>query len=123
MLTVRAEKKQERNGERHGVHVSERAYGTFQRSLPLPFPVDPDQVQANFENGVLQVTLPKTQPQERNRRVQVQVGSSVGQQGPQQQISDGETGQSQAGQNQAGQVNGAAGAHQQNGSGGVASPG
>ena len=74
VLSIRAEKKQERREERHGVHISERAYGTFQRAIRLPFKVDPDQVQATFENGVLSVTLPKTQPQERNRRIRVQGG-------------------------------------------------
>jgi HSP20 family protein len=72
VLTIRAEKKQERKEEREGVHFSERAFGTFQRSLRLPFQVNPDQVQARFANGVLSVTLPKTQPQERSRRIQIQ---------------------------------------------------
>ena len=72
VLTIRAEKQQERREERQGVHVSERSFGTFQRSLRLPFPVSQDQVQATFENGVLSVTLPKAQPQERTRRIQVQ---------------------------------------------------
>lgn len=72
VLTIRAEKRQERKEEREGVHFSERSFGTFQRSLRLPFQVNPDQVQARFENGVLSVTLPKTQPQERSRRIQVQ---------------------------------------------------
>ncbi len=74
LLTIRAEKKQERKEEREGVHFSERAFGTFHRSLRLPFHVNPEQVQARFENGVLSVTLPKTQPQERNRRIQIQSG-------------------------------------------------
>ncbi len=72
VLTIRAEKRQERREERHGTHFSERSYGTFQRSLRLPFPVSQDQVQANFENGVLSVTLPKAQPQERSHRIPVQ---------------------------------------------------
>ena len=72
VLSIRAEKHQERREERHGTHFSERAYGTFQRSLRLPFPVNQDQVQAQFENGVLSVTLPKSQPQERSHRIQVQ---------------------------------------------------
>lgn len=72
VLTIRAEKKQERKEEREGVHFSERAFGTFQRSLRLPFQVNPDQVQARFANGVLSVTLPKTQPQERSWRIQIQ---------------------------------------------------
>ena len=72
VLTIRAEKRQERKEERDGIHISERSFGTFQRSLRLPFQINPDQVQARFENGVLSVTLPKTQPQERSRRIQVQ---------------------------------------------------
>lgn len=87
VLTIRAEKRQERKEDRQGVHFSERAYGTFQRSLRLPFPVSQNQVQASFENGVLSVTLPKAQPQERSHRIQVQ--------GPQQSRS------AQAGQEQA----------------------
>jgi HSP20 family protein len=63
---------------------------TFQRSLRLPFQVNPDQVQARFENGVLSVTLPKTGPQERSRRIQVQ--------GAQQQASIGQDQASQGGQ-------------------------
>ena len=94
VLTIRAEKKQERREERQGVHFSERAYGTFQRSLRLPFQVNPDQVQATFENGVLTVTLPKTQPQERNRRIQVQGG----QQGASRQQTGGQGGQGATGQ-------------------------
>ncbi len=72
VLAIRAEKKQERKEEREGVHFTERVFGTFQRSLRLPFRVDPDKVQARFENGVLTVSLAKTQPQERSRRIQIQ---------------------------------------------------
>src|SRR5919202_3979928 len=39
VLTIRAEKKQERKEEREGVHIRERSYGTFQRAIRLPFPV------------------------------------------------------------------------------------
>jgi len=76
VLTIRAEKKQERKEEREGVHVSERSFGTFQRLLRLPFQVDVERVQARFENGVLYVSLPKTAPQERSRKIQVQAGGS-----------------------------------------------
>jgi HSP20 family protein len=82
VLTIRAEKKQERKEEREGVHFSERSFGTFQRSLRLPYQVNPDQVQARFENGVLSVTLPKTQPQSTRQRIPVQGGqqpASIGQ--------------------------------------------
>jgi HSP20 family protein len=56
-----------------------RSYGTFQRSLRLPFPVDPEQVQASFENGVLTVMVPKIGRQERARRIQVQARRAGGQ--------------------------------------------
>lgn len=71
LLTLRAEKKQERTEEREGMHITERSFGTFQRSLRLPYQVNADQVQARFENGVLRITMPKAAPQERNRRIQV----------------------------------------------------
>ena len=72
VLTIRAEKKQERKEDREGVHISERMFGTFQRAIRLPFQVNPEQVQAKFENGVLQVTVPKIAPQERSKKIQVQ---------------------------------------------------
>jgi HSP20 family protein len=72
VLVIRAEKKFERKDEKENYHFMERSYGTFQRSLRLPFRVEPDQVQADFNNGVLTVTLPKTRAQDRSRRIQVQ---------------------------------------------------
>ncbi len=94
VLTIRAEKRQERKEERQGVHVSERSFGTFQRSLRVPFSVASDQVQAHFENGVLSVILPKTQPQERTRRIPVQGGPAKG--GGQQEITQNGQGAGQA---------------------------
>jgi HSP20 family protein len=82
VLTVRGEKKFERTDEKETYHFVERSYGTFQRSLRLPFSVNPDQVQASFENGVLTVRLPKTGRQERSRRIQVQ-GRGAGGEGTQ----------------------------------------
>ncbi len=75
VLTIRGEKKLERKDEKENYHFMERSYGTFQRSLRLPFRVEPDQVQADFTNGVLTVTLPKTKAQDRSRRIQIQGGS------------------------------------------------
>lgn len=60
MLTIRGEKrfeKKEDKGDEY--HYLERAYGSFARSIPLPFDVDPDSVEAVFKNGVLTLTLPK----------------------------------------------------------------
>ncbi|MGG5823982.1 Hsp20/alpha crystallin family protein [Falsiroseomonas sp. HW251] len=75
LLTIRGEKKLERRDDRENMHFTERAYGTFQRILRLPFKVDPAQVQARFDNGVLAVTLPKPKGREASRRISVQSGT------------------------------------------------
>ncbi|WP_104666984.1 Hsp20/alpha crystallin family protein [Ensifer adhaerens] len=59
-LTIKGEKKREQNESKKGYHLLERSYGSFYRSIPLPSGVDADKVAAQFENGVLTVTLPKT---------------------------------------------------------------
>jgi HSP20 family protein len=63
-LSIKAETKQEQNREEKGrYYCSERRYGLFQRSVALPVEVDPNKAQAVFENGVLKLTLPKTEAQ------------------------------------------------------------
>src|SRR5687767_14451451 len=81
VLTIRGEKKFERSegGEKEAFHFMERSYGAFQRSIRLPGPRDPEQVRAVFENGVLQITLPKAQQQERSQKIQIQSGGKAGQ--------------------------------------------
>lgn len=74
VLTIRGEKKFERRDEKENFHFVECSYGTFQRALRLPYPIDPEQVQAHFEHGVLTVTLPKAGRQDRSRKIQVQSG-------------------------------------------------
>jgi HSP20 family protein len=60
-LAIKGEKKSEREGSQKGYHMSERSYGSFYRSIPLPSGIDTDKASAEFKNGVLTVTLPKTQ--------------------------------------------------------------
>lgn len=59
MLTVRGEKKQEKEEKRKNYHYTECHYGSFQRSVQLPSSVDPEKVDAAFKDGVLTVTLAK----------------------------------------------------------------
>lgn len=75
MLTIRGEKRFENKDEKENFHFVERSYGTFQRSLRLPFPADPEQVQAAFNNGILTVTIPKSKAQDRSRRIQIRGGA------------------------------------------------
>jgi len=91
-LTIRGEKKMEQKNENESFHFVERSYGTFQRSLRLPFQVNPDQVKASFQNGVLTITLPKTSQQQRSRRIEVQgeTASGASQSGQTNQGSQGE---------------------------------
>lgn len=69
VLTIRGEKKleQARGGENEHFHFVERAYGTFQRSVQLPYPVKADDVRAEFHNGVLTLSLPKGEQQQRRK--------------------------------------------------------
>jgi len=61
MLTVKGERKlnQDMNGESY--HRLERVYGKFERAIPLPVPVQADQVKATYRDGVLEITLPKAE--------------------------------------------------------------
>lgn len=60
-LTIKGEFKSEEEGERGNWHFQERRYGKFQRSMNLPANVNTDDVDATFENGVLNITLPKVE--------------------------------------------------------------
>lgn len=81
VLAIRAEKKEERRDDKENYHVVERSFGTFRRSLQLPFKVEPDQVSARFENGVLTVTLPRGAQQERAHRIAIHSGGGRSSQG------------------------------------------
>ncbi|MCS7267944.1 MAG: Hsp20/alpha crystallin family protein [Geminicoccaceae bacterium] len=59
LLTIKGEKKAGREESGATWHVSERRFGSFARSLRLPFSVDTEQVEAQYKNGVLQVKLLK----------------------------------------------------------------
>jgi HSP20 family protein len=59
-LTVKGQKKEEREEKQKGYYLSERRYGSFQRAFQLPRIVDTDKIEARFDNGVLTVTIPKS---------------------------------------------------------------
>ena len=66
LLTVSGERKAEHEEKGEGFHRVERAFGRFSRSLTLPRGIDADAVTAGFENGVLEVRVPK--PEQRKPR-------------------------------------------------------
>lgn len=61
MLTISGEKKEEKQEKKKDYYLSERRYGSFQRSFQLPEGIDSDKIEAKFDKGVLKVTLPKTE--------------------------------------------------------------
>lgn len=72
VLTVSGERRDEHEERREGFFSSERHYGSFQRSIPLPEGVDASQVQAAYTDGVLEVTLPAPKAEQRQaRRIQI----------------------------------------------------
>ena len=60
MLTIKGEKREEKEEKTKDRYVSERRYGSFRRSLQIPGSVDADKIESGFKNGVLTVTLPKS---------------------------------------------------------------
>ena len=61
LLTIKGEKKQEKEEKEENYHLIERSYGSFTRSIRLPSQVQNDKINATYKNGVLKVTLPKTE--------------------------------------------------------------
>jgi HSP20 family protein len=61
VLTVSGEKKQEQTTEEEGCYRTERSYGCFRRSIPLPAEVEASKAEAKFDKGVLTIRLPKTE--------------------------------------------------------------
>ncbi|MGB0909476.1 MAG: Hsp20/alpha crystallin family protein [Nitrospirales bacterium] len=61
VLSITGERKYEKEEKNKKVHRIERAYGSFARTFTVPEDADPEQVAAEFRNGVLEVRLPKTE--------------------------------------------------------------
>jgi HSP20 family protein len=59
-LSIKGEKKTETEVKEEDYYRSERSYGSFYRSIPLPSNVDANKIEASFEDGVLEVALPKS---------------------------------------------------------------
>jgi len=60
VLTIKGEKREEKKEKNKDYYLSERSFGSFQRSFQVPSGVDTDKIDASFKNGVLMVTLPKS---------------------------------------------------------------
>ena len=72
MLTIKGEKKYEREEKEKGQYRMERSYGSFERVIALPAEVDESKAKAEFKKGVLRLTLPK-RPGAPSRRKKIPV--------------------------------------------------
>ncbi len=72
VMTVRGERKLEKEEKRENYHRVELAYGTFTRTFSLPATVDPEKIRAEAKDGILAVTLPK-RAEAKPRSIQVKV--------------------------------------------------
>ncbi len=73
VLTVAGERRRQHEERKDGYRRLERATGSFSRSLTLPEGIDGDAISARFENGVLEVRVPKPE-QRKPRKVEISVG-------------------------------------------------
>ncbi len=74
ILTIEAEKNEEKDEKDKQYHLSERRFGKFTRSFRLPESgVKEDDIKASFKNGVLKLTLPKTEPAESTSSKQIAI--------------------------------------------------
>jgi len=72
LLTIEGERKQERTEDESDYHLVERRYGTFKRSFRLSRAVDAQKIRAKYNNGVLTLTIPKTE-EARPREIDIAV--------------------------------------------------
>jgi len=73
VLTIEGERKVEEDVKKDGFHRTERAYGTFFRSLPLPEGVKVDKIDATFKDGVLEVSMPIEEAKKAVKNVEVKI--------------------------------------------------
>lgn len=84
-LTVRGERKFESNEKEENFHRIERRYGSFVRSFTLPQTVDTGSVKANYDAGILTVSLAKKEAA-KPKQVKIEVGSAAGARSDQKQV-------------------------------------
>lgn len=70
-LTIRAEMSEEKEQRDRRFYRRERSWGMFQRTVPVPVEIKSDAAKASFKDGLLEVTLPKVEPEEKAESVRI----------------------------------------------------
>jgi HSP20 family protein len=76
MLTIKAEKKSDKEEKTKDYHIVERSYGTFERSMQLPFQADPKKIEAKFDKGVLKLVVEKP-PEAQTKMQKIEVKTAA----------------------------------------------
>lgn len=74
-LILQGERKREHEEKGKGYYRSERSYGSFYRSIPLPAGAKAEEARAQFNNGVLEITIPIPEEKQNRRQIPVEMGS------------------------------------------------
>ncbi len=74
VLTVRGERKEERENQGRNYYRCERSHGVFSRRIMLPYNVDEEKVEARFDRGVLHITMPKSQEVKSREHIEIKKG-------------------------------------------------
>jgi HSP20 family protein len=90
-IVISGERQEQHEETQGGMRRSELRYGQFYRAIPLPDGADPEKAQAEFKNGVLQITLPVSEARSNVRQIPVQTATSS-------QSASGQAGSQTAGQ-------------------------
>ncbi len=111
-LVISGEKREERKSDDKNFHVMECSYGSFHRSIGLPFEPSGDAVDAQFDNGILHLRIKKPVGAQQQQKIEIRSAQPQPQQqqeqAPQGQTSQGQTSQGQTSQEQTSQDNKAA---------------
>lgn len=76
-IIIRGERQNSRESNDEGFYRTERSYGSFYRSIPLPEGVDAEAAKADFRNGVLEITMPMPEQKSRGRRLEIGEGGTA----------------------------------------------
>ncbi|ABS27276.1 Hsp20/alpha crystallin family protein [Anaeromyxobacter sp. Fw109-5] len=76
-LVIEGERRREQTEEGAGFYRAERSYGSFRRAIPLPEGVSAEQVDARFENGVLEISMPLPKERAHGKRIEIREGGET----------------------------------------------
>lgn len=90
-LVISGERRREQEEKRGGIYRSERSYGSFRRTIPVPDEAQIDQAKASFENGILTVNVPVPEMTQRRREIPIEASGGESTSAPEQSFQGNKT--------------------------------